>query len=102
MDASSRIRQLMQQKGWSMYMLSKKAGLSATTLQTMFARSTAPSLATIEAVCGALDITLAQFFAEDGGGPVPLDAEQKALLERYALLSEPSRAEILRLMELLP
>lgn len=96
MDAAARIRQLMEEKGWSMYMLSKQAGLSATTLQTMFARNTAPSLATIEAVCGALGITLAQFFAE--GETTVLDARQREYLEAFALLSEESKAALLQVM----
>ena len=96
MDAAARIRELMQEKGWSMYMLSRQAGLSSTTLQTIFSRGAAPSLSTIEAVCGALGITLAQFFAE--GETTVLTPQQKQLLERFALLSEESQAAVLQLL----
>lgn len=102
MDAAARIRQLMQEKGWSMYMLSKQAGLSNTTLQTMYARNTAPSLATIEAVCSALGITLAQFFADgEANEPAVLDARQKQYLEQFALLSDESKDAILQIMRLM-
>lgn len=102
MDAAARIRQLMQEKGWSMYMLSKQAGLSNTTLQTMYARNTAPSLATIEAVCNALGITLAQFFTEDEAGEITvLDAQQKQYLEQFSLLSDESKEAVLHLMKLM-
>lgn len=96
MDVTEKIRRLMQERGWSMYMLSKKSGLSSTTIQTMFARSTLPSIPTLEAICTAFGITMSQFFQE--GDPVPLDDQQKRLLEEFAKLPQHQREAVIALL----
>jgi len=96
MDAAERIRVLMKERGWSMYMLSKKSGLSSTTLQTMFARHTMPSIPTVEAICGALGITMAQFFSPDADNA--LDADRQQLLAEYDKLPDHQRRAVLELL----
>lgn len=66
MDAQKRIKQLMEERGWTDYRLAKEANLSHSTVTNMFNRNNAPTLPTLEAVCRAFGITLAQFFTEDG------------------------------------
>lgn len=96
MDANSRIRQLMQDRGLSVYMLSKKSGISNTTLQNMFARNTMPSIATLEAVCKGLGITMAQFFQE--GDSMVIDEQQRQLLEEFSKLPPHQREAIIHLI----
>lgn len=62
---NSRIRQLMDER-WMDY-LSICAGtkLSQTTISNIFKRNNQPSIPTVNAICDACGITLAQFFAED-------------------------------------
>lgn len=78
MDAQKRIRQLMDERGWTDYRLAKEANLSHSTVTNMFNRNNAPTLPTLEAVCKAFGITLAQFFSE-GNGPAEMTEEQRAL-----------------------
>lgn len=66
MDAQKRIRELMEERNWTDYRLAKEANLSHSTVTNMFNRNNAPTLPTLEAVCRAFGITLAQFFAEGG------------------------------------
>lgn len=61
MDAQKRIKQLMEDRGWTDYRL-KESGLFHSTVTNMFNRNNAPTLSTLEAVCKAFGITLAQFF----------------------------------------
>ena len=68
MDTHSRLRQLMAERGWTAYRLAKVSGLSESTLANIFKRNTVPSIATLEAVCSAFGISLAQFFAADDPG----------------------------------
>lgn len=75
MDAQKRIRQLMEERGWTDYRLAKEANLSHSTVTNMFNRNNAPTPPTLEAVCKAFGITLAQFFAE-GHNPSELTEEQ--------------------------
>ena len=65
MDVHKRLRQLLNERGWTEYRLSKKCGLSESTLANIFRRNTMPSITTLEAICNGFGITLSQFFAED-------------------------------------
>ena len=64
-NAQNRIRQLMNERGWTIYRLAQESGLSQTTISNIFKRNNQPSLPTVNAICDACGITLAQFFAED-------------------------------------
>ena len=81
MDVNEKIRRLMEERGWSAYRLAKQCGLSDATIGNLFTRNTTPSIATLEAICSGLNITLAQFFAE--GDLVELTPEAKALFEAW-------------------
>ena len=85
MDTHSRLRQLMAERGWTAYRLAKESGLSESTLANIFKRNTVPSIATLEAVCSAFGISLAQFFAESE--MVELTPELKDLFDHWVSLS---------------
>lgn len=97
MDAQKRIRQLMEERGWSEYRLSKESKLSQSTIANVFKRNNAPTLPTLEAVCKAFGITLPQFFSE-GSDPIELTEEQKELFKRWSTLSDEQKKLLLDLM----
>lgn len=97
MDAQKRIKQLMDERGWTDYRLAKESGLSHSTVANMFNRNNAPTLPTLEAVCKAFGITLAQFFSE-GNGPAELTEEQSALFSKWSTLTEEQKDALLHLM----
>lgn len=97
MDAQKRIRQLMEERGWTDYRLAKEANLSHSTVTNMFNRNNAPTLPTLEAVCKAFGITLAQFFAE-GHDPSELTEEQHILFARWSTLTDEQKRLLLDLM----
>lgn len=75
-NAQNRIRQLMAERGWTIYRLAQESGLSQTTISNIFKRNNQPSLPTVNAICDACGITLAQFFTEnDGEDPVYLSRQ---------------------------
>ena len=53
MNVQNRIRQLMEERGWTDYRLAKESGLSHSTISNMFKRNNAPSIPTLEVVCQA-------------------------------------------------
>lgn len=65
MDVQGRIKALMEERNWTDYRLAKEANLSHSTVTNMFNRNNAPTLPTLEAMCQAFVITLAQFFANE-------------------------------------
>ena len=89
MDAKQRIRQLMDERGWSEYRLAIASGLSQSTVANIFNRNTTPSVSTLESICAGFGITLAQFFAE--GELVALSPEQKEMFAAWATLTKPQK-----------
>ena len=96
MDAQKRIKQLMEERGWTDYRLAKEAKLSHSTVTNMFNRNNAPTLPTLEAVCRAFGITLAQFFTEDGGSQIT--EEQQKLFSTWSTLTDEQKRLLLDLM----
>lgn len=90
MDTHERLKQLLEERGWTVYRLASKCGLSESTLANIFRRNTLPSIATLEAICDGFDITLSQFFAE--GEMVELSPELKALFDDWVCLTPAQKA----------
>lgn len=96
MDTHSRLRKLMSERGWTAYRLAKESGLSESTLANIFKRNTVPSIATLEAVCSAFGISLAQFFAEND--MVELTPELKELFDHWVSLSPEQKQAALQMI----
>ncbi len=97
MDAQRRIKQLMEERGWTDYRLAKESGLSHSTVTNMFNRNNAPTLPTLEAVCKAFGITLAQFFTE--GNSPELTEEQRILFAKWSTLKDDQKQALLALID---
>ena len=85
MDTHERLRQLLNERGWSEYKLAKRCGLSESTVANIFRRSTVPSIATLETICSGFGITMSQFFAE--GDMIEITPELKELFENWVNLT---------------
>lgn len=96
MDTHSRLRHLMAERGWTAYRLAKESGLSESTLANIFKRNTVPSIATLEAVCAAFGISLAQFFAEDE--MVELTPELQELFDQWVSLNPEQKQAALQMI----
>lgn len=94
MDAQKRIKQLMEERSWTDYRLAKESNLSHSTVTNMFNRNNAPTLPTLEAVCKAFGITLAQFFSESDE-PNALTPEQQELFSRRSSLTDKQKQLLL-------
>lgn len=85
MDTHERLRQLLNEHGWSEYKLAKRCGLSESTVANIFRRNTVPSIATLETICSGFGITMSQFFAE--GDMIEITPELKELFENWVNLT---------------
>ena len=85
MDTHERLRQLLNERGWSEYKLAKRCGLSESTVANIFRRNTVPSIAILETICSGFGITMSQFFAE--GDMVEITPELKELFENWVNLT---------------
>ena len=85
MDATERIKELLKQRGWTAYKLSKQSGLAESTVNNILKRNTVPSVTTLESICGGFGMTMAQFFAE--GELIEVTPDVSALVRYYSVLS---------------
>ena len=97
MDTQKRIRELMEERNWTDYRLAKKVNLSRSTVTNRFNRNNAPTLPTLEAMCQAFVITLAQFFANED--EMTLTEEQQMLFATWSILTEKQRQLLLELID---
>lgn len=97
MDATERIKSLMEQRGWSAYRLSKNCGLSENTIATILKRNSLPSISTLEAICKGFRITMSEFFAE--GDLIEVSSDTKQLIAYWAGLSVEQKTSVLELVK---
>ena len=96
MDVLGRIKQLMDQRDWSIYRLCKESGLAQSTLSHIFRKDSEPTISTLETICRAFGITLGEFFSD--GECVPLTGEQRGLLDKWALLTVEQKELVLNMI----
>ena len=86
MDILGKIRELQGDRGWTDYKLAQEAEIPVATLSAIFMRKNTPKLETLQCICNAFGLTLAQFFLEDEQIEVLSDAE-KEMLQVFRKLS---------------
>lgn len=84
-DVLLRIRQLCDERGWSMYRLAKESDMHYSTLQHALSKVNTPTLPTIIKICGGFGITLTEFFGE---GEIELSGEEKEILSLFNKLDK--------------
>ena len=77
-----RIEELCRERGWSHYRLAIQMETSPNNIGNLFRRTTVPSIPTLRRICEAMDISMAQFYAQDGA-QTTLTEQQKAFLDLY-------------------
>lgn len=97
MNILSRLEQLLQERGWSRYRLSKESGLSEETLTNIFKRGTCPSIATLQDICKGFRITMSQFFAENE--MTELTPELKELFDEWVFLTPKQKNAVMAVMK---
>lgn len=83
----NRIRELCDKKQLTMYGLSKKTGISQSSLSNLMKRGSTPTFYTLNRICDGLGITLPQFFSDDIG-KLELSSEQKKVLDTWQSLTD--------------
>lgn len=92
MDVVKKIEKLCKQQEWTEYRLAKESGIAQSTLSNLIHRGNSPSIATLEKICKAFDITIAEFFEDDG---LKTDKNIKKLLKVYSQMNVRQRQKLL-------
>ena len=95
MDVLKRINNLRESRGWTVYKLAEEAGITQSTLSNMFSRNTLPSLSTLEQICNAFEITLANFFSDEE----KLDNDTQIAIAKYQRLNKRDKEIVKCLMD---
>lgn len=96
MNTNARLQQLLCERGWTEYKLSKMCGLSQSTIGNIFRRNTVPSIATLEDICDGFGITLSQFFADKD--MVELTPDMKELFDSWVALTPDQKTAALQML----
>lgn len=90
---ANRIKELCDKKRMTMYALSKKTGISQSSLSNLMKRGSTPTFYTLDRICDGLGITLPQFFSDDIG-KLELSTEQKKVLRVWESLTDKEREAV--------
>ena len=97
MDVIKKIKDLAEERGWTIYQLTVEADIGQSTLSNMFSRGTMPSIATLSKICDAFGITLSQFFCEVSANDV--SPREKELLKHFRKLSKSKQDYLIGLIK---
>ena len=97
MDVHERLKEILNERGWSEYRLARECGLSDSTIHNIYRRNASPSIPTLEIICHGFGITLSQFFAEEE--MVELSPELKALFEGWRPLTPKQKEAVLTVVQ---
>lgn len=97
MDTNERLSQLLKERGWTYYRLSKNSGLSESTITNIFKRNTIPSIPTLELICKGFGITLSQFFADEN--MVELTPDLRRIFSGWVNLTVKQKDAVLQMIE---
>lgn len=61
----TRIREMLDQRNWSLYKLSQETGIPYSSLNSLFQKNNQPTITTLEKICAGFHISMSQFFEEN-------------------------------------
>ena len=99
-----RIRELLEERNWSMYKLAKEADIPYSSLNTLFQKNNQPTLSTLEKICAGFQITMYEFFSDYPPyrqENYKLDADEVKLLALYKNLNTSNKKLFLQIGEVL-
>lgn len=94
MDVLMKIRILQGERNWTDYKLAQEADIPQATLAAIFQRGTPPKVDTLQCICKAFGLALAQFFLEDEAVEVLSERERKMLAAFRKLSAKQQQALI--------
>lgn len=92
MDVVNRIKTLCKEREWTEYKLSKESGIAQSTLSNLMHRGNSPSIVTLQKICKAFNITIAEFFESDGREE---DESLKRLMKIYRQMNDRQKEKLL-------
>lgn len=89
-----RIKELCNQRGWSLYKLAKESDIAYSSLNNIFLRNTQPTIPTLEKICNGFGIKLSEFFTDSpmtSSTGLVLSKDEEKLIVLYRSISKNSQ-----------
>lgn len=97
MELLTKITYLRQQKGWSLYQLAQKSGLSFKTIYKWFNKETTPTIKALEAIAEAFQIPLYSLFTPYD--TILADEDTKELLTKLNKLTPDQKEAVIKVID---
>lgn len=99
MNVLEKIAKYRLERNWTEYQLAEKSGLPQSTISSWYRKNQIPTIPSLEKICAAFNLTLAQFFSDDDKNPLPLTESQSILIHEWNRLDENQKKAILNLLK---
>lgn len=87
-----KIREILEERGWSLYRLSKACDIPYSSLNNIFQRNTEPTLPLLRSICNGLGISLSEFFEDEPAPPrIEYTIDERNLVIEYRSMNRTSR-----------
>jgi len=99
-----RIKELLDERNWSMYKLAKEADIPYSSLNTLFQKNNQPTLSTLEKICTGFHISMFEFFSDYPPyrqDSVSLSDDEITLLNIYRSVNTSNQKLLLQIAKLL-
>ena len=93
-----KIEMLRKKRNLSRYRLARRSGLALSSVSNLLNRKNVPTIYTLEKLCAALGVTMAQFFSIDDTRP-NLTKEQEDFLAIFDEFSDEEKARVAAFMQ---
>lgn len=99
MNVLEKITKYRLERDWTEYQLAERSGLPQSTISSWYRKNQIPTIPSLEKICGAFGITLAQFFTDDEQSSLQLTKNQIDLVHEWNRLDENQKDAVLNLIK---
>jgi transcriptional regulator with XRE-family HTH domain len=96
-DVLGRLKQLLDDRGLTIYRISKETGIPQSTISTWYSSHNLPPIDKLEIICKALGMSLADFFCDEG--TIPISETNRRAAELWQKANEAQKKALLDLAD---
>lgn len=99
MNVLKKITKYRLERNWTEYQLAEKSGLPQSTISSWYRKNQIPTIPSLEKICEAFNITLAQFFSDENLEIIQVTKKQSDLIHEWNKLEENQQSAVLELLK---
>jgi transcriptional regulator with XRE-family HTH domain len=96
-DVLGRLKKLLEDRGLTVYRISKETGIPQSTISTWYSSHNLPPIDKLEIICKALGMSLADFFCDEG--TIPINETNRRAAELWQKTDEAQKKLLLDLAD---